>query len=295
MPAVVVVGMQFGDESKGAVVDYLAGEADVVVRYNGGANAGHTVVVGGRSFKFRIMPSGALRGKRLVVGNGVVVDPRVLLEEVEMVRGAGVEPDLLVSRKAHVVMPYHKEMDAARAAGRLGTTRRGIGPAYADKARRTDAIRVDDLISDRFRERLVDVLRTKLGELVSLGLVSGEDELGDYAERLYSEYSEYGRALRRYAGEAYLAVNEALDRGETVLFEGAQGTLLDVDHGTYPYVTSSNPVAGGACVGAGVGPTRIDGVLGVAKAYTTRVGAGPLPTEIEGPLGDRIRLSLIHI
>ncbi len=289
MPGVVVVGMQFGDESKGAVVDYLAGDADLIVRYNGGANAGHTVAVGDLRVKFRIIPSGALRGKRLAIGSGVVVDPAVLLEELGMLRDLGFEPDLTVSRKAHVVMPYHREIDAARAAGRLGTTRRGIGPAYADKARRTEAVRVDDLVGPDLRGRLESVLRAKLDELISVGVIGGEEELPRYLEEVYSEYSRYGEALRPHAGEVYLEVNEALDRGETVLFEGAQGTMLDVDHGTYPYVTSSNPVAGGACVGAGVGPTRIDRVVGVAKAYTTRVGAGPLVTEIRGPLGDAIR------
>ncbi|MDK2465066.1 MAG: adenylosuccinate synthase [Candidatus Korarchaeota archaeon] len=289
MPGIVVVGMQFGDESKGAVVDYLARDADLVVRYNGGANAGHTVATGDLELKFRLMPSGALWGKRLVIGNGVVVDPKVLLDEIKALREVGVEPNLLVSRKAHVVMPYHKVIDAGKMAGSLGTTRRGIGPTYADKARRTDAIRVDDLVGPRFRERLESVLRSKLDELVAYGIVRREEDLPKYREEVYGEYSEYGRELRPYAGEAYLEVNRALDEGKVVLFEGAQGTLLDLDHGTYPYVTSSNPVAGGACVGAGVGPTRIDRVIGVAKAYTTRVGAGPFPTEIYDELGDRIR------
>ncbi len=289
MPGIVVVGMQFGDESKGAVVDYLARDADLVVRYNGGANAGHTVATGDLELKFRLMPSGALWGKRLVIGNGVVVDPKVLLDEIKALREVGVEPNLLVSRKAHVVMPYHKVIDAGKMAGSLGTTRRGIGPTYADKARRTDAIRVDDLVGPRFRERLESVLRFKLDELVAYGIVRREEDLPKYLEEVYGEYSEYGRELRPYAGEAYLEVNRALDEGKVVLFEGAQGTLLDLDHGTYPYVTSSNPVAGGACVGVGVGPTRIDRVIGVAKAYTTRVGAGPFPTEIHDELGDRIR------
>jgi len=289
LPGLVVVGMQFGDESKGAVVDYLARDADLVVRYNGGANAGHTVATGDLKLKFRLMPSGALWGKRLVIGSGVVVDPKVLLDEIEALRRVGVEPNLLVSRKAHVVMPYHKVIDAGKMAGSLGTTRRGIGPAYADKARRTDAIRVDDLVGPRFRERLESVLRSKLDELAAYGIASGEGELPRYLEEVYGEYSKYGKALRPYAGEAYLEVNWALDEGRVVLFEGAQGTLLDVDHGTYPYVTSSNPVAGGACVGVGVGPTRVDRVIGVAKAYTTRVGAGPFPTEIHDEFGDRIR------
>ena len=289
VPGIVVVGMQFGDESKGAVVDYLAKDADLVVRYNGGANAGHTVAVGDLVMKFRLMPSGALRGKKLVIGNGVVVDPKVLVEEIEMLRRAGFEPDLLVSRKAHVVMPYHKVIDAGKVASSLGTTRRGIGPTYADKARRTEAIRVDDLVGEHFEERLREVLRAKLDELVAFDIVSGEGELLRYARELYEEYSRYAEVLRPYAGEASLLVNEALDEGKTVLFEGAQGTLLDVDHGTYPYVTSSNPIAGGACVGVGVGPTKIDKVVGVAKAYTTRVGAGPFVTEIHDELGDRIR------
>ena len=281
--------MQFGDESKGAVVDYLAKDADLVVRFNGGANAGHTVVVGDRKFKFHLMPSGVLRGKKVVIGNGVVVDPKVLIEEINGVRRAGFEPDLLVSKKAHVVMPYHKVIDAGKVASSLGTTRRGIGPTYSDKMRRTEAIRVNDLVSEGFEEKLELVLREKLHELIYFNVIGGEGELREYARTLFEEYSSYGKVLKPYVGDASLLVNEALDEGKTVIFEGAQGTLLDVDHGTYPYVTSSNPIAGGACVGAGVGPTKISKVIGVCKAYTTRVGAGPFVTEIFGELGDRIR------
>ncbi len=289
MPGIVVVGMQFGDESKGAVVDYLAKDVDMVVRFNGGANAGHTVVVGDLKLKFRLMPSGALRGKKLVIGNGVVLDPKVLLDEIEMVRNAGFEPDLLVSRKAHVVMPYHKIIDAGKVASSLGTTRRGIGPTYSDKMRRTEAIRVNDMVGDNFLEKLREVLRVKLHELLAFNIINDESELSEYIKRIYNEYSKYGKFLRPYTGNASILVNKALDDGKTILFEGAQGTLLDVDHGTYPYVTSSNPIAGGACVGVGVGPTKIDKVIGVAKAYTTRVGTGPFVTEIHGGLGDRIR------
>ena len=289
MPSIVVVGMQFGDESKGAVVDYMAKDVDMVVRFNGGANAGHTVVVGGLKLKFRLIPSGALRGKKLVIGNGVVVDPRVLIDEIEMVRNAGFEPDLLVSRKAHVVMPYHKIIDAGKVASSLGTTRRGIGPTYSDKMRRTEAIRVNDLVGDNFKRKLNEVLRAKLHELLVFNIINSENELSEYIKGIHDEYSRYGEFLRPYAGNASILVNEALDDGKTVLFEGAQGTLLDVDHGTYPYVTSSNPIAGGACVGVGVGPTKINKVVGVTKAYTTRVGTGPFVTEIHGDLGDRIR------
>ncbi|RLG40595.1 MAG: adenylosuccinate synthase, partial [Thermoproteota archaeon] len=244
MPGVVVVGMQFGDESKGAVVDYLAKDADLVVRFNGGANAGHTVVVGDRKFKFHLMPSGVLRGKKVVIGNGVVVDPKVLIEEINGVRRAGFEPDLLVSKKAHVVMPYHKVIDAGKVASSLGTTRRGIGPTYSDKMRRTEAIRVNDLVSEGFEEKLELVLREKLHELIYFNVIGGERELREYARTLFEEYSSYGKVLKPYVGDASLLVNEALDEGKTVIFEGAQGTLLDVDHGTYPYVTSSNPIAG---------------------------------------------------
>jgi len=289
VPSIVVVGMQFGDESKGAVVDYMAKDVDMVVRFNGGANAGHTVVVGGLKLKFRLIPSGALRGKKLVIGNGVVVDPRVLIDEIEMVRNAGFEPDLLVSRKAHVVMPYHKIIDAGKVASSLGTTRRGIGPTYSDKMRRTEAIRVNDLVGDNFKRKLNEVLRAKLHELLVFNIINSENELSEYIKGIHDEYSRYGEFLRPYAGNASILVNEALDDGKTVLFEGAQGTLLDVDHGTYPYVTSSNPIAGGACVGVGVGPTKINKVVGVTKAYTTRVGTGPFVTEIHGDLGDRIR------
>ena len=289
MPGIVVVGMQFGDESKGAVVDYLAKDADLVVRFNGGANAGHTVVVGELKLKFRLMPSGALWGKKLVIGNGVVVDPRVLIEEIDTIRKAGFEPDLIVSRKAHVVMPYHKIIDAGKFASSLGTTRRGIGPTYSDKMRRTEAIRMDDLVGDNFEQKLGSILESKLHELLAFGVISSKEELSTYAKMIFQEYSEYGNFLKPYVGETYLLVNEALDDGKVVLFEGAQGTLLDVDHGTYPFVTSSNPVAGAACVGAGVGPTKIDKVIGVSKAYTTRVGTGPLVTELFDETGDRIR------
>ncbi len=289
MPGIIIVGMQFGDESKGAVVDYLAKDADLVVRFNGGANAGHTVVVRDLKVKFRLMPSGALRGKKLVIGNGVVVDPKVLIEEIEMIRSIGYEPDLLVSRKAHVVMPYHKIIDAGKMASSLGTTRRGIGPAYSDKMRRTEAIRIYDLVGPNFKEKLEKVLRIKIHELLEFGIINRPENLPNYIKEVYQEYSHYGELLKPYVGDASILINKALDEGKTVLFEGAQGTLLDVDHGTYPYVTSSNPIAGGACVGAGVAPTKIDKVIGVSKAYTTRVGTGPLVTEIFGELGNRIR------
>ncbi|MEW6546246.1 MAG: adenylosuccinate synthase [Bacillota bacterium] len=290
MPAVIVVGTQWGDEGKGKVTDYLAREADVVVRYQGGANAGHTVVVDGEEFRLHLVPSGILYpGKLCVVGNGVVVDPEVLVGEIEYLQSRGRDVSgLRVSARAHLVMPYHRILDAlqerARGDRKIGTTLRGVGPAYMDKAARV-GLRVGDLLEAReFRARLEHNLADKNRFLQH---VYGAEPLK--LEDVLEPYLAWGEKLRPYVVETAPLINRAILDGKKVLFEGAQGTLLDLDHGTYPYVTSSHPVAGGACIGAGVGPTRIDRVIGVVKAYTSRVGDGPFPTELRGREGEFVR------
>ena len=290
MPAVVVVGTQWGDEGKGKVTDYLAREADVVVRYQGGPNAGHTVVVDGQEFRLHLIPSGILYpGKVCVVGNGVVVDPEVLVGEIEYLQSCGRDVSgLRVSARAHLVMPYHRILDAlqeqALGERKIGTTLRGVGPAYMDKAARV-GLRVGDLLEPAaFRARLEHNLADKNRFLRH---VYGAEPLK--LEEVLEPYLAWGERLRPYVVETAPLINRAIDAGQKVLFEGAQGTLLDLDHGTYPYVTSSHPVAGGACIGAGVGPTRIDRVIGVVKAYTSRVGDGPFPTELRGEEGDLVR------
>jgi adenylosuccinate synthase len=289
MPATVVVGAQWGDEGKGKIVDLLAQSADVVCRYQGGPNAGHTLVIEGETFKIRQVPSGAVSGKRSVIGAGCVVDPEVLLDELEDLEARGRDPSVVVvSGNAHLIMPWHVAIDQAseRRLGklRIGTTRRGIGPAYADKAARI-GIRVQDLLDAKIlRQKIETALAEKNVWLERVYEVEPFD-LDDVAER----YEQYARQLRPYVGDASLLVDRELRAGREVLFEGAQGTLLDVDHGTYPFVTSSSPVAGGAATGIGIGPNRIDRVIGVAKAYVTRVGEGPFPSEIEGPDQSRVR------
>lgn len=304
MPAIIVVGAQWGDEGKGKLVDYYAEKADMVVRYQGGNNAGHTVVVGDQKFAFHLMPSGAIQGKKVLIGNGVIINPKVLLEEIENLREHNIEPDLVISPHAHVIMPYHPIIDAeqenVRSGGAVGTTGRGIGPTYADKATRF-GIRMEDLAShEDFRKKLDLNLKIhgKTLRFVYEFDIEGKDELSheDYLcsigldlEKIFREYCGYGRKLGKYLGNVDKVLNNALDEHKLVLFEGAQGTHLDIDFGTYPNVTSSNATAGGACTGTGVGPTRMDKVIGVSKAYTTRVGGGPFPTELNEEIGKRIR------
>lgn len=290
MPTVVIVGAQWGDEGKGKITDFLAEQADMVVRYQGGANAGHTVVVGGTTYKLHHMPSGIIHGKACVIGNGCVVDPEILIREIDYLHERGIETEnrLLISDSAHLIMPYHKRLDELqelrRGDGRIGTTRRGIGPAYADKAARV-GIRVGDLLDEElFRERLNRQIE-HVNEL--LARVYGSEPYD--AEAMAESYLSLGSRLAPYICDTTLAINEAIDRGDRVVFEGAQGTMLDIDHGTYPYVTSSYPTAGGACIGSGVGPTKIDHIIGVAKAYTSRVGDGPFPTELDNEIGEWIR------
>lgn len=290
MPGIAIVGAQWGDEGKGKVTDLLAEEVEMVVRFQGGNNAGHTIVRDGEIFKFHLVPSGILYpGKTCAIGNGVVVDPRVLIEELDGLRGRGVDVSgLRLSANAHLIMPYHVLLDTAGEAklGKLeiGTTRRGIGPCYADKAARL-GIRVQDMLDEKIlRKKIMASMETKRQALREY---AKSPELDLHA--ITEEYLTHGHRLEPHIADTAHLCWDALDQGRTVLFEGAQGTLLDLDHGTYPFVTSSNPVAGAACVGAGVGPSDINDVWGVAKAYTTRVGAGPFPTELEDGVGRQLR------
>ena len=294
MPGLVIVGAQWGDEGKGKVTDLLAERADMIVRFQGGNNAGHTIIRDGETFKFHLIPSGILYPDKIcAIGNGVVLDPRVLWQELDELRRRRIDvSSLRISANAHLIMPYHVMLDTAGEAklGNLsiGTTRRGIGPCYADKASRL-GIRVQDLLDEKIlRKKIMAAMEPKRSALRPY-----EKDPALDLHAMTEEYSSYGHRLEPYiADTAHLCWNE-FDAGHTVIFEGAQGTLLDLDHGTYPFVTSSNPVAGAACVGAGIGPSDIDEVWGVAKAYATRVGAGPFPTELEDETG-RLMLERGH-
>jgi len=286
---VIVIGAQWGDEGKGKITDLLSRSADVVVRYQGGNNAGHTVVVNERTFKLHLIPSGILYPKtECIIANGTVIDPKVLLEEVDRLKDLGISTaNLFISETAHVTMPYHRELDRAseaqRAEHKIGTTGRGIGPTYADKSERV-GIRIGDLMDEkRMPKKLRWAIEQKNIVLQKLYNLEPLD-----VEAIIAEYRGYADRLRPHVVDASLKIDAAIRERRNILFEGAQGTLLDLDHGTYPYVTSSNPVAGGACIGAGVGPTCIDRVIGVAKAYTTRVGEGPFPTELHDETGTHI-------
>jgi adenylosuccinate synthase len=287
---VVLIGSQWGDEGKGKVTDFLAEKADVVVRYQGGTNAGHTLKVGEQVFKLHLIPSGILYpGKSCIIGNGVVLDAAALSREMAGLQERGIDvSQLRISDRAHLVMPYHKRLDELdeeqRGKGKIGTTLRGIGPAYMDKVHRT-GMRVGDLMDEQeLREKLAVILE---GKNILLDKVYDAEPFD--ADAMFDEYREYANILRPYVTDTSLLLEEKIRQGQKILFEGAQGTMLDLDHGTYPYVTSSSPTAGGACIGTGVGPTRIDRVVGVAKAYTTRVGDGPFPSELFDATGDRIR------
>ncbi len=290
VPATVLVGTQWGDEGKGKFTDLVAKEMSMVVRYQGGHNAGHTIVVDGESFGLQLVPSGCLYDHiTTVLGNGVVVDPKVLIAEMDMLESKGFDMShLKLSGNAHLILPYHQELDmlTERRLGRnkLGTTKRGIGPAYADKSTRV-GLRVQDLLDPKiFREKLDQVLKEKNSVLAKVF-----NRLPADADAIAHDYLEvYRPRLEPHIADTVGLVHEALESGQHVLFEGAQATFLDLDHGTYPFVTSSNPVAGGACIGAGIGPRHIDRVIGVGKAYVTRVGSGPFPTELFGDLGDTI-------
>src|SRR6187402_770227 len=313
MPGLVIVGAQWGDEGKGKVTDLLAERASTIVRFQGGNNAGHTIVRDGEEFKFHLIPSGILYSdKTCVIGNGVVLDPRILLGEIDGLRRRGVDmSSLRISANAHLIMPYHVLLDTAGEVklGKLslGTTRRGIGPCYADKALRL-GIRVQDLLDEKIlRTKIRTALEPKQQALRELSVQrrkqlkeAGEEAKPIEAEggvpdprldlhAMVEEHISFGHRLEPHIADTARLCWDALDGGETVIFEGAQATLLDLDHGTYPFVTSSNPIAGAACVGAGVGPTDIDEVWGVCKAYTTRVGAGPFPTELTDETGAHLR------
>ncbi|MEE8490694.1 MAG: adenylosuccinate synthase [Acidimicrobiia bacterium] len=289
MPATVIVGTQWGDEGKGKVTDVLAEEADMVVRFQGGNNAGHTIVIGEERFALTLIPSGVLNpGVMPIIANGCVVDPRVLLEEMATLQSRGVDTSLVrLSANAHLIMPYHREIDALQerflGKGQIGTTKRGIGPAYTDKFAR-HGIRVQDLFDPKiFRDKLEVVLKEKNKLLTKI-----YNQLAMDATAIADEYLGYAEQLAPHVADTSLLIYEALGQDKQVLFEGAQATLLDVDHGTYPFVTSSNPTAGGATIGSGIGPTAIDRVVGVAKAYISRVGSGPFPTELMDDVGEKM-------
>jgi adenylosuccinate synthase len=290
MPGLVIIGAQWGDEGKGKITDLLAETADVIVRFQGGNNAGHTIVRDGETWKLHLMPSGILHPNKLcVIGNGVVIDPKVLTDELDELRRRGVDTSALrISANAHMIMPYHMLLDTAGEIklGKLniGTTRRGIGPCYSDKAARL-GIRVQDLLDEKIlKKKIVAALEPKRLQLRDFSRDPSLD-----LQTMTEEYLTYGHRIKQYIADTSKLVTDHLDEGELVLFEGAQGTLLDIDHGTYPFVTSSNPIAGSACIGAGVGPKDIDEVWGITKAYSTRVGSGPFPTELDGPLATELR------
>lgn len=290
MTSVVVVGTQWGDEGKGKITDFLSANAEVIARYQGGDNAGHTIVIDGKKFKLHLIPSGIFFPEKIsVIGNGVVINPKSLVKELAYLHDEGVSTDSLrISDRAHVILPYHIELDRlqeeSKGDNKIGTTIKGIGPAYMDKAARV-GIRIADLLDrEVFAERLRINLEEKnrhFTKLYDAEALSFDD--------IFEEYYEYGQQIKQYVTDTSVILNDALDNGKRVLFEGAQGVMLDIDQGTYPFVTSSNPVAGGVTIGSGVGPSKIDKVVGVCKAYTSRVGDGPFPTELFDEVGDRIR------
>ena len=290
MPALVLLGAQWGDEGKGKATDLLGDRVDYVVRYQGGNNAGHTVVIGDQKYALHLLPSGILSSNCVpVIGNGVVIDPAVLLEEIKGLNERGIDTSkLVISLNAHLITPYHRTIDKVTerflGKAKIGTTGRGIGPAYADKINRI-GIRVQDLFDPSIlRQKLEAALRDKNQVLIKVFNRNGIN-----VDDVLAEYLNYAEILRPYVADTALLLNQALEAGKTVLLEGSQGTLLDVDHGTYPYVTSSNPTSGGACTGSGIGPTKIDRVIGILKAYTTLVGSGPFPTELFDEDGEALR------
>jgi len=289
MANIVIVGAQWGDEGKGKIVDLLTKYADIVVRFQGGNNAGHTIVLKGNKFVFHLIPSGILyKNKKCIIGNGVVLDPAVLIEEIAELKKKGYLKDdsqLMISEETHLILPYHRKIDVARERiFKIGTTGRGIGPAYEDKVTRC-GIRMVDLLDEKvFQKKLeVNLLQKNLYLVQIL-----KEKRFEFSE-IFDEYMCFKKQLEKYVKNTSLILHEEIQRGKHILFEGAQGALLDLDHGTYPYVTASNTVAGNACAGSGIGPTMINSVIGVAKAYATRVGEGPFPTELHDPLGEKIR------
>jgi len=290
MSTVVVVGTQWGDEGKGKITDYLSEKANLVVRYQGGNNAGHTIVINDKRFKLHLIPSGIFYSDKMcVLGNGMVINLKAFIDEIEYLHMNGINTDnLKISDRAHLIMPYHIKMDLIeeelKGINKIGTTGKGIGPAYMDKAARI-GIRVADLLDDsEFSKKLTQNLKEK-----NRLFEKYYETEGFTFEEITNEYTSYKDAVSKYVDDTSVILNDAIDQGQRVLFEGAQGVMLDIDQGTYPFVTSSNPVAGGVTIGSGVGPTKIDHVVGVAKAYTTRVGDGPFPTELNNEIGNRIR------
>ncbi len=290
MSVTIIVGAQWGDEGKGKIVDLLSQQADIVARYQGGANAGHTLVIGDKKYVLHLIPSGILHGNvQCVIGNGVVIDPAALMEEIAMLEshGINIQGRLFISHRAHLIMPYHKLLDTARekATGApVGTTGRGIGPAYIDKANRS-GIRIVDLLD---RHQFVEKLRANIAEKNTLlQKLYGQDELD--VEKIVSDYLSFDTRIDPYITDTALFLNDAVQNGKRILLEGAQGALLDMDHGTYPFVTSSNPTSGGACTGLGLPPTAVQRIIGVVKAYSTRVGNGPFPTELTDATGEKLR------
>ena len=290
MSGTVVVGMQWGDEGKGKITDFLSRDADVVTRYQGGDNAGHTIKQNGQTYHLRTIPSGILHAdKTCVLGNGIVLNPKSLVAEIARLHEAGVSTaNLVISDRAHIILPYHIALDKAqenyRDDNKIGTTNRGIGPAYTDKAERSGIRMVDLLDKDTFAKKLATNLKFKNELLTKIY----QQAALDYDE-IFNEFYDYGQQLKDYVVDSSELLNDRIDKNENLLFEGAQATMLDLDHGTYPFVTSSNPTAGGACVGAGVGPRRMENIVGVVKAYTTRVGAGPFPAEQDNEVGEYLR------
>jgi adenylosuccinate synthase len=290
MASVVVVGTQWGDEGKGKITDFLSEKAEVVARYQGGNNAGHTIIFNGKKYKLHLIPSGIFNDDKIcVIGNGMVIDPRALVEEINYIHEEGFSTsNLCVSNRAHVILPYHLRLDEveeeSKGANKIGTTKKGIGPAYMDKAARV-GIRIADLLDpEEFKVKLERNLAEKNRILEKV-----YETEGFKLEDIYDQYLELAEIIRPYVADTSVVLNDALDDGRRVLFEGAQGVMLDIDQGTYPFVTSSNPIAGGVTIGSGVGPSKINRVVGVAKAYTTRVGDGPFPTELHDQIGDQIR------
>ena len=290
MPAIVLLGAQWGDEGKGKATDILGDRVDYVVRYQGGNNAGHTVVIGDQKYALHLLPSGILSPNVIpVIGNGVVIDPAVLLDEIKGLNERGIDTSkLVISSNAHLITPYHRTIDkvSERFLGKakIGTTGRGIGPAYADKISRI-GIRVQDLFDESILQKKIEGALKDKNQVLTKVFNRKDMQVSEILE----EYLGYAEVLRPYIADTALLLNQALEKGKTVLLEGSQGTLLDVDHGTYPFVTSSNPTAGGACTGSGIGPTKIERVIGIVKAYTTRVGSGPFPTELENEDGEKLR------